>query len=77
MTVELREYTEGDRPQLIELIRELQQFETDLFDRLKPPEDIGGWYVDHILGDCAKYDGTILVAARQDQLLGFAVWLAN
>ena len=70
--------TESDRPQLIELIRELQQFESALFDRLKPSEDIGGWYVDNILADCAKCDGTILVATRNGGLLlGYAVLHAN
>ncbi len=73
MTVEIRDYVASDRPQLIQLIRELQRFETDLFDRLKPPEDLGDTYLDNLLADCAKYDGVILVATRDDRLLGYAV----
>ncbi len=75
MTIELREYAAADRPQLIGLIRELQEFESDLFDRLKPPQELGGDYLDNILAECARHDGVILVAARDNDLLGFAAVL--
>ncbi len=75
MTVELRDYAAHDRPQLIELVRELQHFEGTLFERMKPSAQIGDWYIDNMLADCARFAGSIFVAAQDGRLLGYATIL--
>ncbi|MGE0284187.1 MAG: N-acetyltransferase family protein [Rhizobiaceae bacterium] len=42
-----------------------------------PVEDIGGWYISTLLDQCADEGGSILVAERGQELLGFATVFTN
>ena len=68
----IREYQDRDETQLVGLIRELQAFEFPLYRWGKQPEDIGPWYVQVAKEQCAKYEGSILVAEAENLLLGYA-----
>ena len=68
----LRPYGPEDRAAVIALVRELQTYEAEFYDRMKPPEEIGDWYVDGLLKYCAEQAGEILVADATGRLLGYA-----
>lgn len=71
--ITIREWRPEDQAALIALLRELQAFEGAFNPRLKPSGDIGAWYIDMLSLQCAKLDGTILVAEDASGLLGCAV----
>ena len=74
-SIRIREFEEADRPALLALVRDLQATQLALYDRMKPPGDIGDDYLQHLLDECAKFNGSILVAADGDALVGYAVVL--
>jgi ribosomal protein S18 acetylase RimI-like enzyme len=74
---DIREYDPGDKATLVGLARELQAAEIVLYDRMKPPAEIGDWYIDFLLERCAADAGTILVAAEGSTLVGYAVVLTE
>ena len=55
----------------------MQIHEGQYFDRLKPPEDIGPWYVDDLRKDVAKFKGTFLVAEANGIVAGHAALLTE
>lgn len=69
--VALRAFEEGDRPAIVALVRELQLAEGALHDRMKPPEEIGDWYVDYLLESCKRDNGRIVVATLGDEVVGY------
>jgi len=73
----IRKYREDDREQVIELVRELQIAEGKIYDRMKPPEAMGDWYLDDLLETCDKQKGQIFVADRAGAAVGYAVVLAE
>lgn len=73
----IRDYAPGDRPALIALVRELQVAEAEVYDRMKPPDEIGDWYVDSLLDSCRRQRGRILVAAETGAPVGYAVILTE
>ena len=73
----IRPYREGDLSALITLIRELQAHEAALYDRMKPPEEMGLWYVDLLKKQCAEEDGTVLIAEADGVVVGYATILTN
>lgn len=73
----IREFDAKDRLGLVELARELQAAEAPLYDRMKPPSEIGEWYVDTLLEACERNKGRILVASDGDDLVGYAVVLTE
>ncbi len=73
----IREYKDSDETQVIELVRELQAYESAIYDRMKPADDIGPWYVDNLKADVAKYNGSFLVADDGGKLLGYASLLTE
>ncbi|CAN5180919.1 hypothetical protein BH10PSE7_BH10PSE7_11840 [soil metagenome] len=77
MTVSIRAFEERDRDAVIALARELQAHEFPMFDRLKPPDSIGGWYIDHLQSECGKKQGTILVAEEDGRISGYATILTH
>ena len=58
-------------------MRELQAHESAIFDRMKPVDAIGPWYIDKLKTDVAKYAGTFLVADGGNALLGYATLLTE
>lgn len=75
--VRIRKYRSEDREPVIELVRELQIAEGRLYDRMKPPEEIGDWYLDDLLSTCEKQKGQIFLADRHGLVVGYAVVLAE
>jgi len=73
----IREYTPADRAGVIALARQLQAKEASLYDRMKPPEAIDGWYLDDLLEACEKAKGTLFVAEVGEKLVGYATLLTR
>jgi len=73
----IREYEDRDESQVVELVRELQVHESAIYDRMKPVDQIGPWYVDKLKADVAKYKGMFLVADEDKKLLGYASLLTE
>jgi GNAT superfamily N-acetyltransferase len=59
------------------LVRELQTHESPFNEWGKPPEDIGAWYIAEVKRRCTKHEGTILIAAGEMTLLGYACLLSK
>ena len=74
---EIITYNAAYEAQLVELVRELQAHEHKLFDRMKPPADIGSWYVDALLKQCHDNDGEILLLIANGSLAGYAAVLTK
>ena len=68
----IRDYGAGDSAAVIDLIRELQTHELALYDRMKPPSEIGPWYIEKLLEACADHRGRLLVAEEDGRILGYA-----
>jgi len=73
----IREYRGSDEAQVVALVRELQAHESAIYDRMKPVDQIGPWYVDKLKADVAKYKGMFLVADEGKKLLGYASLLTE
>ncbi len=68
---EIRDYKDEDEAHLIRLIRELQGHEISYYDRMIPPDEIAGWYIDGIRKDCREYAGHIRFAWLDDAPVGY------
>ncbi|NJM30267.1 MAG: hypothetical protein HC855_09335, partial [Rhizobiales bacterium] len=75
--ITIREYREEDRDEVIALARELQSHEIPYYDRMKPADQMGSWYVDHLIAEVRKHKGSILVAETDAGLAGYATLLAE
>ncbi len=69
----IREYRPTDKAALLGLVLELQAFEGQWNEFVRPAADIGPWYVVDLLNQCAKDQGTVLLAVRGGQAVGYAV----
>jgi GNAT superfamily N-acetyltransferase len=70
--IEIKPYTSTDYDAFISLARELQGYETQFYDLMKPAEEIGPWYLDLLEEYSRKEDGTILIAWVNGRALGYA-----
>lgn len=75
--IDIREYRETDAEAMVALIRELQANEVVLYDRMKPVDHMGHWYIDLLKKQCAEDDGVILIAEEDGKALGYATILTN
>lgn len=75
--LQIREYRPQDQEQVITIVRDLQRYEGMLYDRMLQPEAIGGWYVEHLLRQCADTGGTLLVSELDGEVVGYASLLAE
>lgn len=75
--IEFRDYEPSDKKAVIALVRELQVAEAAYHDRMKPPEQIGGWYIEGLLETCAGNEGRLILALRDGVPVGYAVVLAE
>jgi ribosomal protein S18 acetylase RimI-like enzyme len=57
----IRTYEPRDETAVIELVRQLQVHEGSVYDRMRPPEEIGAWYIAAMAKLCAETQGRILV----------------
>ena len=51
----------------------LQAIEGQWSDLVRPAGDMGPWYVADLLAQCAKDEGSILIAEREGEVVGYAV----
>jgi ribosomal protein S18 acetylase RimI-like enzyme len=71
--VTIRHYRDEDEASVIALVRELQAHELVFYELMKPPGDIGSWYVQLMRERCGKEAGHILVAEDGDGVVvGYA-----
>jgi len=76
--VTIRAYAgESDLERLVGIVRELQGHEARLYDRMRPPGDMGAWYVEHLEAECGAHAGHILVAEQGGVLVGYATVLTR
>ena len=59
---------------MIALARALQAHEHRAYPRMKPPEEIGSWYLDRILAEAARHAGLLLVAETDGVICGYAAF---
>jgi ribosomal protein S18 acetylase RimI-like enzyme len=76
-TVTIRDATPADRPALEDCMAALQAFERSIESNRVEPETIRGKYIDHLLADCGKSDGSLLVAELEGQVVGFVCVLCR
>jgi ribosomal protein S18 acetylase RimI-like enzyme len=74
---EIRDYVETDEDALIGLVRQLQVHEGRYYDRMLPPEDIAGWYVDALKADCRQHAGHIRMACINGRVAGYCAILTR
>ncbi len=72
-SVVIRDYVPTDEAALLHLVLELQAIEGQWYDRVRPAAEMGPWYVADLLAQCAKDQGTVLIAERDGQPVGYAV----
>ncbi len=70
--VVIREYAATDETALIGLVLELQSIEGQWSEFVRPAAGMGPWYVADLLNQCAKDQGTVLIAERAGQAVGYA-----
>jgi len=58
-------------------VRELQGHEAQFYDRMKPPGDMGHWYIEGLRGGIAKHKGSFLVAQAGNLIVGYATLLTE
>lgn len=75
--VNIRPLNAGDEHQIIELARELQGHEVQLFDRMKPAREIGPWYLEALKKQCEETPGCIFVADVDKRIVGYATILTG
>jgi GNAT superfamily N-acetyltransferase len=73
----IRVYREDDAPVLRDCVVELQEFERQIDDRLRPGRSIAAEYLEQMLRRCRECAGTILVAESGGAVVGFATVLAR
>lgn len=72
MALFIRDFKDSDSDQFLEVVRHLQAYELAMYDRMKPVEAIGDWYIQELQGQCAREQGAILVAELDGRIVGFA-----
>jgi ribosomal protein S18 acetylase RimI-like enzyme len=76
--VTVRDYSDADEARVIALVQELQGHEFGLYERMKPPEEIGAWYIRAMEKLCEENDGRILVAETENgKIVGYASILTD
>jgi GNAT superfamily N-acetyltransferase len=75
--ITIREAAAIDRPALEDCMAELQAFERSIESNRVEPEAIRGKYIDHLLTECGKSDGSILVAEQTGRVVGFVCVLCR
>jgi GNAT superfamily N-acetyltransferase len=73
----VRPYDTRDLSAVVRLVRELQAHEAVLFDRMKPAQAMGAWYIDLLEKWNREEDGTLLVAEEKGEVVGYATILTN
>lgn len=72
MALKIRDFKDSDTSQFLEVVRHLQAYELAIYDRMKPVEAIGDWYIKELQEQCEREKGFILVAELDEKIVGFA-----
>jgi ribosomal protein S18 acetylase RimI-like enzyme len=75
--VQVREFLSSDARQVERCFAELQSLERSLEDNRLDGEAISSAYLKHMLDECSKWDGCILVADHDGRVVGFICVLAR
>jgi ribosomal protein S18 acetylase RimI-like enzyme len=75
--VQIRKFLPSDTRQVEHCFLELQSFERSIEDNRVEGDSISAAYIKHLLDDCSKWDGCILVAEQNGQVVGFVCVLAK
>lgn len=75
--IEIRDYADSDEAALIDLIHQLQAHEGQYYDRMLPPDEIAGWYVDALRQDCRQHAGHIRMACMGGNVAGYCAILTR
>jgi ribosomal protein S18 acetylase RimI-like enzyme len=62
---------------VLALVRDLQESLEPYFDRNKPPDDLGEWYLERLQADVTSHGGKFLVAEVDGRIVGYATLLTN
>ena len=73
----IRDYTPADEAALLDLVRQLQVHEGQVYDRMKRPEEIGPWYIRGLETQCAESAGRILVGVSEAKVVAYATILTR
>ncbi len=71
--VTIRDFRPADGEAVVGLLQQLQSHEYPLSPRLKPPHEIGTAYLEILLDNCRKSEGSLLVAEQDADIAGCAV----
>ena len=75
--VTIRDYRDNDEASVIVLVRELQANESEFYDRMKPVEELGSWYIQLLRHEVAKHKGSFIVAETKREIVGYATLLTE
>jgi ribosomal protein S18 acetylase RimI-like enzyme len=75
--ITIREAATTDRAALEDCMAELQAYERNLESNRVDPEAIRVKYIDRLLTECGKADGSILVAEQHGRVVGFVCILCR
>ena len=73
----IRDYRDSDEAPVIALVRELQAHESRSYDRMRPADEIGIWYIRLLKDGISKHRGSFLVADMGKTIVGYATLLAE
>lgn len=76
-TCVIREYRENDLSAVRDCIAELQDFEREIDDRLRPGASMAAEFLSRMIDRCRDCVGTILVAEYESAVVGFATILTR
>jgi len=70
--ITIREFRAGDEAAVVAVVRDLHSNERQIYDRTRPAETMGVWYIDRMKQEIAESRGRILVAEGPDGIVGYA-----
>jgi len=73
----IRDLRDGDEDGVLAVLRDLQSHEFQIYDRSRPPETMGLWYIDRLKQATGEGRGRILVAEGDAGILGYASMLTR
>ncbi len=71
-SLEIRSFRPHDESHVVLLVRELQDYESQYFDRMLPSDDIGSWYVSRCWRQAKESGGELIVAELDGRIVGYA-----
>jgi ribosomal protein S18 acetylase RimI-like enzyme len=70
--VTIRDYRDRDLDEVVAIAKDLQDYEAGFYDRLKPSDEIGAWYVEELRKEAEKHKGKLIVAEMDGKVVGYA-----